>query len=96
MAKDSRGQAFGETLLQDLWQGFQTRVGIDTVDPRLAVPMDELHFQVTAPRDLAADNLRTLRRYLSSPLFRRRLLQAVRGLFTHNVALTVVRIHIVR
>ena len=58
--------------------------------------MDELHVQVTAPRDLAAANLRTLRRYLASPLFRRRLLQAVRGLFTHDAALTAVRIRIAR
>jgi hypothetical protein len=57
--------------------------------------MDELHVQVTAPRDRAAANLRTLRRYLVSRLFRRRLLQAVRNLFTHDAALKDVRIRIV-
>ena len=60
------------------------------------IVMDELHIQILASRALANPELTTLRRFLASQVFRRRVVRAVKSLLGGNPGMPITRVRLVR
>ena len=60
------------------------------------IVMDELHIQILVPRALAKPELTTLRRFLASREFQRRLVRAVKSVLGGHPGMPNTRVRLAR